>query len=228
MFAGTVPPPRDAIWTWKGVHLFTSAVKPIFCRLAIEGRENIPTTGGCVLTCNHTMGPDFLVIGYLSPRQIHFMVKAEIMDKYRRLGQFLAYNGCFPIRRGDADKEAITHAVDLVKTGHVLGMFPEGTRSRSGKLQRGRTGAAFVAIQAQAPVVPAVVINSEPIFQRANYLSLRPRVMVTAKVGAPIVPPTELDDRRSLRLFTHDIMDAMAAMLPATLRDEVVGEADGA
>ena len=89
MFAGTVPPPRDAIWTWKGVHLFTSAVKPFFCRLAIEGRENIPATGGCVLTCNHTMGPDFLVIGYLSPRQIHFMVKAEIMDKYRRLGQFL-------------------------------------------------------------------------------------------------------------------------------------------
>ena len=118
--------------------------------------------------------------------------------------------------------------MDLVKTGHVLGMFPEGTRSRSGKLQRGRTGAAFVAIQAQAPIVPAVVINSEPIFQRSNFLSHKPRVLVTAKVGAPIAPPTALDDRGSLRSFTRDIMDALAAMLPAALRDEAVAEADAA
>lgn len=228
MFAATVPPPRDAIWTWKGVHLFVSAVKPLFCRFAVEGRDNIPATGGCVLTCNHTMGPDFLAVSYLSPRQIHFMVKAEIMDKNRRLGQFLAYNGCFPVRRGDGDKEAINHAVDLVKSGHVLGMFPEGTRSRSGRLQRGRTGAAYVAIQAQAPVVPAVVIDSESIFRRSNFLSLKPRVLVTAKVGAPIAPPTDLDDRRSLRSFTREIMDAIAAMLPVELRDEAVEVADAA
>lgn len=223
---GIVPPPKDAIWTWKSVHLFTSLVKPIFCRLSIEGREHIPSTGGCVLTCNHTMGPDFLVIGYLSPRQIYFMVKAELMEWNRWFGRFLVYNGCFPIRRGDGDKEAITRAVEVVKTGHVLGMFPEGTRSRSGKLQRGRTGAAFVAIQAQAPVIPAVVINSEPIFRRENYLSLKPRVAVTAKVGAPIFPPTNLDDRRSLRLFTRDIMDAMAVLLPAAMRDDLENESD--
>lgn len=226
MPTGIVPPPKDAIWTWKCVHLFTSLVKPIFCHLSIEGREHIPATGGCVLTCNHTMGPDFLVIGYLSPRQIYFMVKAELMERYHWIGRFLAYNGCFPIRRGDGDKEAITRAVELVTSGHVLGMFPEGTRSRSGKLQRGRTGAAYVAIQAQAPVIPAVVINSEPIFRRANYLSLKPRVAVTARVGAPIVPPTNLDDRPSLRLFTRDIMDAMAALLPVAMRDDLESESN--
>lgn len=214
-------PPKDAIWTWKGVHLFLSLARPIFCRLSIEGRENIPMTGGCVLTCNHTMGPDFLIVGYLSPRQIYFMVKAELMERYYWLGRFLAYNGCFPVRRGDGDKEAVTHAVEIVRRGSVLGMFPEGTRSRSGKLQRGRTGAAYVAIQAQAPVVPAVVINSESILHRANYLSLKPRVAVTAKVGAPILPPASLDDRRSLRLFTREIMDAMATMLPASMRDDL-------
>lgn len=224
MPASFVLPPKDAIWTWKAIHLSMSLVKPIFCRLSIEGRENIPATGGCVLTCNHTMGPDFLVIGYLSSRQICFMVKAELMERYGWLGRFLAYNGCFPVRRGDGDKEAIAHAVEIVRAGSVLGMFPEGTRSRSGKLQRGRTGAAYVAIQAQAPVIPAVVINSEQILHRTNFLSLRPRIAVTAKVGAPIPPPTDLDDRRSLRLFTREIMDAMAAMLPASMRDNLESE----
>lgn len=219
MFAGSVRPPRDAIWTWKSVHLFTTLVKPLFCRLQIEGREHIPLDTGCVLTCNHTMGPDFLVIGYLSPRQVYFMVKAELMEANHWLGGFLRYNGCFPIRRGDGDMGAVQHAVDLVKGGRVLGMFPEGTRSRNGKLQRGRSGAAYVAIQAQAPIVPAVVINSEPIFQRSNYLSMQPRIEVTARVGKPLPPPEDPTDRRSLRQYTRDIMAAIAELLPPSLRD---------
>jgi 1-acyl-sn-glycerol-3-phosphate acyltransferase len=99
-------------------------------------------------------------------------------------------------------------------------MFPEGTRSRSGKLQRGRSGAAYVAIQAQAPIVPAVVINSEPIFQRSNYLSLKPRAQVLARVGEPLPPPHDPNDRRSLRSYTRDVMAAMANLLPPSLRAE--------
>ncbi|GIK75104.1 MAG: 1-acyl-sn-glycerol-3-phosphate acyltransferase [Chloroflexota bacterium] len=220
MFAGSLKPPRDAVWSWKAIHMFLTAVKPLFCQLSIEGRENIPTVGGCILTCNHTMGPDFLVIGYLSPRQIYFMVKAELMEANRWLGQFLRYHGCFPIHRGEGDMGAVQHAINLVQSGRVLGMFPEGTRSRSGKLQRGRSGAAYVAIQAQAPIVPAVVINSEPIFQRSNYLSLKPRAQVLARVGEPLPPPHDPNDRRSLRSYTRDVMAAMANLLPPSLRAE--------
>ena len=209
MFAGTVPPPRDAIWTWKAVHLFTSAAKPFFCRLAIEGRENIPATGGCVLTCNHTMGPDFLVIGYLSPRQIHFMVKAEIMDKYRRLGQFLAYNGCFPIRRGDGDKEAITHAVDLVKTGHVLGMFPEGTRSKGRGLHVAKTGTARMAIEMNCPIIPMTVTGSDQFFKKFPR-----RSNVTVKL-LPSILPNPRDTPLSL---TDRLMFTLAAGLPESMR----------
>lgn len=227
MFAGTVKPPRDAIWSYKVIHAFTSLVKPLFCQLAIEGRENIPATGGCVLTCNHTMGPDFLVVGYLSPRQVYFMVKAELLEANRWLGRFLTYNGCFPIHRGDGDMAAVQHAVELVRGGRVLGMFPEGTRSRSGKLQRGRSGAAFVAIQAQAPIVPVAVVNSEPIFQRANYLSLKRRVCVEARVGKPLPPPTDPNDRRSLRSYTREIMTAIADLLPPALRTQEDAPGDG-
>jgi 1-acyl-sn-glycerol-3-phosphate acyltransferase len=228
VFAGTVRPPRDAIWSYKVIHAFTSLVKPIFCQLQIEGRENIPATGGCVLTCNHTMGPDFLVVGYLSPRQVYFMVKAELMEANRWLGRFLTYNGCFPIRRGDGDMDAVQHAVELVKGGCVLGMFPEGTRSRSGKLQRGRSGAAFVAIQAQAPIIPVAVVNSEPIFQRSNYLSLKRRVRVEAHVGKPLPPPADPGDRRSLRNYTREIMTAIADLLPPALRthDDALGDGE--
>lgn len=218
MFAGTVTPPRNAIWTWKVMHLSITAFKPLFCQLQIEGRENIPTAGGCVLTCNHTMGPDFLILGYLSPRQVYFMVKAELMEANHWLGRFLSYNGCFPVRRGDGDMRAVQHAVHLVRQGRVLGMFPEGTRSRNGKLQRGRSGAAFVAIQAQAPIVPTVVVNSEPIFHRTNYLSLKPRVKVTARVGKPLPPPADPHDHRALRIYTRDIMNAIADLLPPSLQ----------
>jgi 1-acyl-sn-glycerol-3-phosphate acyltransferase len=102
VFAGTVRPPRDAIWSYKAIHAFTSLVKPIFCQLQIEGREHIPATGGCVLTCNHTMGPDFLVVGYLSPRQVYFMVKAELMEANRWLGAFSPTTAAFPSGAGMA------------------------------------------------------------------------------------------------------------------------------
>jgi len=173
------------------------------------------------------MGPDFLVVGYLSSRQVYFMVKAELMEANRWLGRFLTYNGCFPIRRGDGDMDAVQHAVELVKGGRVLGMFPEGTRSRSGKLQRGRSGAAFVAIQAQAPIVPVAVVNSEPIFQRSNYLSLKPRACVEAHVGKPLPPPADPNDRRSLRNYTREIMAAIADLLPPELRTQDDAWGDG-
>jgi 1-acyl-sn-glycerol-3-phosphate acyltransferase len=73
-------------------------------------------------------------------------------------------------------------------------------------------------VQAQAPIVPAAVINSEPIFKRSNCLSLKPRVHVPARVGKPLAPPNDPTDRRALRLFTREIMLATEALLPPDLR----------
>lgn len=219
MFNGSLGPPREAVWTWKVLHLFITLVKPLFCRLRIEGREHIPLQGGCIITCNHTMGPDFLVISYVSPRQVFFMVKAELLARSRLLRKFLTHHGCFPVRRGEGDMDAISHAIELVKRGSILGMFPEGTRSRSGKLQRGRSGAAYVAIQAQVPIIPAVVINAEHIFKPRNWLSFKPRPEVIAQIGRPLPPPSDPTDRGALKTYTREIMDAMAAMLPSAMRD---------
>jgi 1-acyl-sn-glycerol-3-phosphate acyltransferase len=123
-------PPRDGAFVYNAVDLVMTVVKPLFCRLKAEGIENMPLQGGCVLTCNHTMGPDFLFVGYASRRQVYFMAKQELFEIYPALTWLFNTAGAFPIRRGEADLVAVGHAIDLVKSGHVLGMFPEGTRSR--------------------------------------------------------------------------------------------------
>jgi 1-acyl-sn-glycerol-3-phosphate acyltransferase len=191
--------------------------------MKIEGYSNLPRTGPCVLTCNHTLGPDFLAVGYAARRKVYFMAKQELFEVNGALTWLLSTNGVFPIRRGELDLHAIEHALDLVKQGHVLGMFPEGTRSRTGKLQRGRSGAARIAIQAQAPVVPAYVAGAGPIFARRNYLSLKPRTAVTVRFGAPLFPPPDPNDSRALRNYTRQIMAAIGELAAG-----LAPEADGA
>lgn len=202
-------PPRDAGWVYKLIHLLITLARPLFCRLRIEGRDFVPRAGGFVLTCNHTMGPDFLVVGYATPHQVYFMAKQELFEVHPLLTWLFRRTGVFPIRRGETDLTAVSHAIEVVKSGRVLGMFPEGTRSRTGQLQRGRSGAAHIAIQAQAPVVPAYVRNAEPIFQRRNWLSFKPRALVTVRFGAPL-PPPNLGDARGLRQYTRQIMQAIS------------------
>ncbi|MFN3983362.1 MAG: lysophospholipid acyltransferase family protein, partial [Caldilinea sp.] len=148
--------------------MFLTAVKPLFCQLSIEGRENIPTVGGCILTCNHTMGPDFLVIGYLSPRQIYFMVKAELMEANRWLGQFLRYHGCFPIHRGEGDMGAVQHAINLVQSGRVLGMFPEGTRSRGPNMRPFHRGSLKMAVESKSLLVPVSIEGTYKLLEGRN------------------------------------------------------------
>jgi 1-acyl-sn-glycerol-3-phosphate acyltransferase len=197
----------------------------LFARFRSEGRELVPLYGGCIITCNHIMGPDFIVIGYASPRQIMFMAKSELFEVNPALNWLFTTCGTFPIRRGETDLEAVEHAIQLVKDGNVLGMFPEGTRSRTGKLQRGRSGAARIAIQAQAPVVPAVVIHAETIFHPSNWFSLKPRTAVTVRFGPPLPPPADPNDSRALRIYTRQIMNAMADLLPPDLQGAARKEA---
>ena len=128
-------------------------------RLRVQGQENVPATSGCVLSCNHLSNFDPWPLGMpLWPRHwLRFMAKAELYwwpAKY-----LLAAAGAFPVRRGLADREAIDTAVQLARNGHVIAMFPEGTRRRKGLRKRheahAHSGAARIAIDAGVPLVPA-------------------------------------------------------------------------
>ena len=210
--------PRDANATWTTLWLVARVVEPLFARFRCEGQEHVPLTGGCIITCNHIMGPDFIVIGYASPRQLYYMAKSDLFAINPALTWLMRSGGAFPIDRGEADLAAVEHALKLVRAGKVLGMFPEGTRSRTGKLQRGRSGAARVAMLAQAPVVPAVVINAERLFKPENWARLRKRDEITVRFGPPLAPPTIMDNARALRTYTREIMAAMADLLPPEMR----------
>lgn len=208
--------PQDASRLWRFLYGLVTLIKPLFCRLRVEGAHHIPAAGGCVLACNHTRGPDYILLAYASTRQVYFMAKTEIFAWHPMITRILAAAGAFPIRRGQGDVDAIHTAIAVVQGGKVLGMFPEGTRSRSGQLGRGKSGVARIAMSANAPVIPAVVINAPLIFP--HLLSLRRRPEVIVRFGPPVWIQGNPDNLTEARQKTEQIMHAIAALLPEARR----------
>lgn len=133
-------------------------------RLRVTGLENLPE-GGFVLAANHTSNFDPWPLGYpiYPQRQLRFMAKAELFKPI--LAPMLRAGGAFPIRRGQADREAIDVAVELARQGEAVAVFPEGTRRSKGirkkYVARPRTGAARIALEADVPLVPAAIKGTE-------------------------------------------------------------------
>lgn len=156
-------------------------------RLRAHGRGNLPATGGYVLACNHVSSLDPWPLGLpLWPRRwLRFMAKSELY--WWPLSLVLNGAGAFKIRRGLGDREAIETAIELAREGHVVAMFPEGTRRAKGLVKkheaRPRSGAARIALEAGVPLVPAAVAGTDRL------LKLRP---LRIAYGAPI----EMDDLR--------------------------------
>jgi 1-acyl-sn-glycerol-3-phosphate acyltransferase len=129
-------------------------------RLRVRGLEHVPE-GGCVLAANHTSNFDPWPLGtpFLPGRQLRFMAKAELFNPL--LTPLLRAGGAFKVRRGEGDVEAMRTAVELVQDGEIVVMFPEGTRQKKGLVKkhtaRPHTGAARIALAANAPLVPAAI-----------------------------------------------------------------------
>ncbi len=134
-------------------------------RLRAEGRENLPLEGGYVLAANHSSNLDPWPLGVpLWPNNfLRFMAKSELY--WWPLNHLINAGGGFPVRRGERDLEAINTAVDLVRAGHVVAMFPHGTRQRKGLVKRyqpkAHTGAARIALEAGVPLVPAAIAGTD-------------------------------------------------------------------
>ena len=159
-------------------------------RLQARGTEHIPA-GGFVLAANHVSNLDPWPLGLpIWPRRfLRFMAKSELY--WWPLRYLLNAGGAFPVRRGQADAEAIETAVRLARDGHAVAMFPEGTRRRKGLRKkweaRPRTGAARIALEAGVPLVPAATKGTD------NLARLGP---IRVAYGEPV----ELDDLRGLEL----------------------------
>lgn len=152
-----------------------TALNPIY-RFDVEGRENFPKSGGVLVCSNHINALDPPVIGILAPRPVHFMAKQELFEA-PILKHLLPHLNAFPVKRGMSDREAMRKAINLLKEGHVVGLFPEGTRSKDGQLKPGLAGAGFFALRGEADVIPAAIIGPYKPFKRLKVVYGKPMDM---------------------------------------------------
>ncbi len=193
--------------------IIVKIVTPIVCLLlpfrtrfkkealeAIEGKK-------CIICCNHTslMDPAFLLVSY--PKYIYFMAKAELFQNKLAAWFLGTVMKSFPVSRGTGDTHAIETARKILEDGHVLGIFPEGTRSKTGELGRGKSGAALLAAQTGAHILPVCLVPRWK--KRVSFFH-----MTTVVYGQPISPEElHLDgEHPDLRYATRKIMTAIGEL----------------
>lgn len=178
-----------------------------------RGREHLPREGGFVLAANHNSNFDPWPLGLpLFPRRyLRFMGKSELFNPI--VGPTITAAGAFPVRRGQADIEAIQTAVELCRQGHIVVMFPEGTRRKKGLRKkyeaRPHTGAARIALEAGAPLVPAAIRGTDRLARLAS-------VRVVYGSPIPLDDLVEREPREAAQEATDRLM-AEIARLEATL-----------
>ncbi|MGB4581458.1 MAG: lysophospholipid acyltransferase family protein [Coriobacteriia bacterium] len=159
-------------------------------RTRVDGAEHIPE-GGALLAGNHVSYLDPMLMWIVSPRPVHFMAKRELWDS-KVLAWLLPRLWGFPVKRGEPDRTAITTATELLKSGELVGVFPEGGRSEDGgeALREAQGGAAFIALRADAPIVPVAFVGTERAWPKGAKL---PRLVRTyIRIGAPVLPSAVL------------------------------------
>jgi 1-acyl-sn-glycerol-3-phosphate acyltransferase len=135
-------------------------VAALASRLRVYGKERVPLEGGIVVASNHFSWLDPAVLGFASPRVLYYMAKIEA-HRLPGLGTFIRAFGCFPVRRGESDRDAVRLMRTIVAEGHALGLFAEGSRQRSGVPGYVQPGAAMVALQEGAPILPVAIHGTQ-------------------------------------------------------------------
>jgi 1-acyl-sn-glycerol-3-phosphate acyltransferase len=166
-------------------------VARLIYRPVIEGRENIPRTGPLVLASNHLSFIDSFVIPLVAPRRVVFLAKSEYFTGHGIRGLWMRWIftvlGAVPVQRGGtlgAAQEALDSALEILEEGLAFAIYPEGTRSRDGRLYRGRTGVAWLALTAGCPVVPVALSGTQDIQPLGSRV---PRIRrVTVRFGEPL------------------------------------------
>ena len=211
---------KEYKWFYDTWHVLAYILVPLLIRLRVVGVENMPATGPVILVSNHLNWTDIPLIGLPLKRRTHFMAKAELFQK-APIKWLVIGLGAFPVKRGEADRQAIKQADEVLKAGQVLVIFPEGTRSRTHQMKEGLAGVALIALRSGAPIVPVGIAGSE----RFKLWHLWPfRTPITLTYGKPFTLTRE--GRRGhtdLQEQLHVIMQHIAELLPPQYRG-VYGE----
>ena len=205
---------RGLYWVMRNV-LLGPPVKKIFSPI-VEGADNVPEKGGAILAANHLSFADWVFMPLALDRRITFVAKSDYFTGEGVKGwaqrRFFAGTGQVPIDRsgGRASEGALRAGMKVLERGDLFGIFPEGTRSHDGRLYKGRTGVARMALEAKVPVIPVAVIGTDVIAPPGKVLS---KVMSpTVKFGTPLDFSRYegmSGDRFILRSVTDEIMYAI-------------------
>lgn len=178
----------------------------IILRTRVIGAENIPQSGAFILAANHVSNWDPPFLGTFIDREVCYMGKEELF-KNPVMAWVCRHLYVFPVKRGAADKTAIKTAVKILRDGKCFGIFPEGTRSKTGKLGRAEAGVSLIAAMTKAPIIPAAIINTEKIFSRDVKF---PRLAVV--YGSPMKFSGSTKDKEALDNFAQEIMSEIAKL----------------
>ncbi|SDN37832.1 1-acyl-sn-glycerol-3-phosphate acyltransferase [Alkalicoccus daliensis] len=173
----------------------------LFFRPKIIGKENIPDNKGVLLCSNHINNLDPPFLGAFLKRQTRYMAKAELFE-LPVLKQLLPKLGAFPIKRGSSDRQAMRSGLKLLRDGEVVGVFPEGTRSKNGKLGKGLAGVGFFALRSDADVIPCAIVGS-----------YKPLSKILLVYGPPVDMEKLRKEKASPEAATEEIMSSIQKLL---------------
>jgi 1-acyl-sn-glycerol-3-phosphate acyltransferase len=211
-----IPDPRDQKTYYIKMTPFRRVAQPILIagfrvmtKIVVERANRMPSNGPVILAANHLTNYDVFFLQAAISRPIFFMGKEELF-RNPAMDWALRRLGGFPVYRSAGDEWALRHAERVLQAGEVLGMFPEGTRSKGKGLKPAKTGVARLALAMGCPIQPVALHGPQYMFKQIR----RRRTEVTVTFGEPIYPEEE-DSPLSL---TDQLMFAMAAMLPIEMR----------
>jgi 1-acyl-sn-glycerol-3-phosphate acyltransferase len=189
----------------------------LVCRIEVEGIEHLPRRGPFILISNHLHWLDIPVLGATFPRRATAFA-ARKWERRPVVGWILRTLGsAIFVHRGEVDRQALQKALRVLREGRILAVAPEGTRSRSGVLQRGKEGAAYLAARTGVPLLPVVAYGQEKVFKSLGR-GRRARVRVVYGPPFTLAGTPGRVSRQQLQALTEQIMLRLAVLLPPAYR----------
>jgi 1-acyl-sn-glycerol-3-phosphate acyltransferase len=201
-------------WLWRVMYWWAVPLLRVALRIKrVEGRQNVPKIGAAILASNHLSALDHVVLPAITKRTIYNISKAEHFEKPIK-AWFMRNWGVVPLKRGAGDNAPLEKAKEILRSGELFCIYPEGTRSLNGKLHKGHTGVARIALEVGAPVIPIAMVGT---------FEAKPKGQKGINWGTPTGviagPPMDFShyhgmqgDRDVCRKVTDEIMHAIAAL----------------
>lgn len=202
--------PVERLWLWRLLFPPIRTIVLALVRVRVEDRVNLPSSGPYIIVSNHINWKDPPLISIALDLSVRYMAKIQAFS-YPLLGYIVRATGAFPVRRGEGDRRALVTALRVLGGGQILGFFPEGHRSESGALLRGKPGVGFIASRVpDAPLVPIAMIGTKQSLLRLIFGG-----HAVLRVGRPFhLADLTDEERRDEQTVTDAVMRRIAWLLP--------------